>query len=1585
MSNPYRDINLREFYQNIEGLEAPETQVKQSSPYMTATDALKSASRPGPTKEVAAMIGQPKATLRAMTDEEIRQSELSAQRNVFQKLWHGDPYLALPSLKNALLNGVAEAPSRTVEEIKKTAEMLAEGPQGLEQVSLGFAESFRKEVLTPAALSATSRFLPAGSKIQEDTVESLLGAPGYETPQGKIIPKFAEIVGPIAVVKATAGLVGTVMRTTGVGAHLLSQYPKVSVALSYTTAGTALGQAGLPLDAIMEERARIFTSDLVSWGTFAVGMGAKPVQQWLPIIFSGQYAGARIKGAEPTEAFNQALLTTAVMSIFKITEYHGAKKLQAQKDKLLNINRQEALRSLGINKPIDQVSQGELKSAYRRMAHLYHPDKPTSLDPTGKQFIELQRLYKILTENPVQVERDIWQEISQLYRELTSPQARGAALATIENMPLGLSINDINKQRAIRIVKTGDVKAQADIAKAYSEKLFTGAIALGEWTETIKEVFPYLKDNDIQEIVGTVEKFANEDLPLGEKLGLFADYMESKITKTAPITKESDALIKEAKKYKSAEEFIETQTVVYRGMRSPIDATGGYEVGKFVTLSKENAQRYAKKEGAEVREFVIPKDLKTLVYETPEADKLTREFLETLGEERGGIKRGAEISEDNKMLLFTGEAEQAWVDFLRKKGYEATSYRNISAGLKEPAKELHIFDPAQIKTKAQLADIWERATATPPGIPGVRGLRRVGLGKEPSKLIAKKPETLLKERIKNYARGFREGRAFTKKEIKAAQKDLTSLIQDSGLEAADKAKFIPTIKNIQTEEQFAKALESISRRIRTLERESTNRAIRAKIKQELKTTKPTRVGYQMVGKYDYKTNKFFDQLRKYHSLKQSDALSEMLSQPPAEEMTESDRILQRMLSLRANGAAASSAIHKKVLEDIQKLKVAGQQAKSEEDLMKAINKQEAVRQLRTAILTRKGNAKNILTKAENLYRLGFANIDSLIQSIVGQDIASKYEVQLAQDAQHTASYFATKTLKAGSARDLGVSVKSFPKKLHDMAQEEFEIIDKNGVVTQLSRLDLIDIYNSVKNPIQRARYHNAFGIEQVDLLLTNLTQREMLMADRLQRFVQSYRSIYNQRSIDLRGRDMGVVENYWVSTAEREIDVFDDYTTQGNTPSAIKMRAKSEQIVPRPTNAWVKAIMHMELGEHVKYISPIYDQLKRDFANKNVRQAIKDKYGKEVYNSLNKHIERLSINYRVEELDAFSGIFNAGLNNWVKAKLVSPSVFVRQIVTFFNYMENMPVGVWHAGFAEGLLHPKKTFDFMWKNAPFLEARFNQGYSEALRDALNSADKFMVGKESLTRGVTAMTRTGDIGAIIYGGYPKVIYEIKKHGDIARAFRVFERETLNAQQSGLTSSRSHIQNSSNPAARLVMRFKNTQTQYLRKIVDSMIAYRNKEIPASHLAKTFYIYGILNVLLYSLAGSLTKEGFKAVGRGVRGERQEIDVTEVVEDIVENLAVNPFQAIPLLDDVSRFVYRTATEKQTYGVLQTPMVDEVVSAIERMGRKSIEDVTLWEWLEFVSILQEPATGLPTQALLRHYRYLTTPPKRKLIRTPAYR
>ena len=816
--------------------------------------------------------------------------------------------------------------------------------------------------------------------------------------------------------------------------------------------------------------------------------------------------------------------------------------------------------------------------------------------------------------------------------------------------------------------------------------------------------------------------------------------------------------------------------------------------------------------------------------------------------------------------------------------------------------------------------------------------------------------SLLKKKLVAIKQGIRIGQIQTKEDVKEQQKKVEAVLTESDLTKEDKSKFIKTIIRVQTPEQFDRELPKLITRINKLVIAHESRVLRAMIDKQLKTSKPVKSGKFRKGRYDYETNKHFTALRSFQTLKQDDA--QALLDNMGEVTTEIEKMISRFLSLKANGAAASIEIHKRVLQDILTAKIAGQQAETEASFEKMLDRQIDIDRVLEAVDETKGDKNSILNKISGGFIRGFGNLDSHLNAIAGEDVRSDFSPELAENNRETAKHFKSQEILARSAEILGLkSWKEVQNKLIDMASDKFRLVDFQGEEHEISRMELIDIYNSIKNDDIKTRYGNSFGTEtdphgQIDGLLEHLTEPEKRLADYWQVVAQSYYPVLNERHIEQFGMDLGQVDNYWMATSEKMVNIYDDLKSKSETPTARKERARG-RVIPRPGNAYYKLQGHIAQAEHEQHLSRQFAQLKRLFSDRQVTKRIKEKYGDKVYKSLMDRIEDVSLNQQLEHLDAITDMWGKALNNWVLAKVaLSPSVFIKQLLSVGNYMEQMPVKDWAAGFIEGVSNPKETMDWMWKNVPYLEARFQRGNSEAVMRAVDEAGKMAKYKDDWAKAMSSLVRGGDIMAIVYGGYPLMKAELAKHGDMQRAVDVFVKATLGSQQSGLASSRSGLQNSKNSFTRLFMAFKNTPSQYLRKMGDAVISYANGDMSIEQLRKVLTIYAVIQPALYGAASTVIS------GLLYGGD----DDDDIGGDILAAIFQNPFNAVPLLDDVMQTSIGLARGKGLYKVFSTPILDDIEDAFRISQKKNI---SFFDVIEVIGTFAELKTAAPIKLYAR--------------------
>jgi len=96
-------------------------------------------------------------------------------------------------------------------------------------------------------------------------------------------------------------------------------------------------------------------------------------------------------------------------------------------------------------------------------------------------------------------------------------------------------------------------------------------------------------------------------------------------------------------------------------------------------------------------------------------------------------------------------------------------------------------------------------------------------------MITKRETTLLKDRIKATEQGIKEGRLKTKQEIESIQNEVIDAIEQADLPLDERAKFIRTIKNVQTRADLARTFPDIAKRLQ----ESKTKQVRQEIINEL--------------------------------------------------------------------------------------------------------------------------------------------------------------------------------------------------------------------------------------------------------------------------------------------------------------------------------------------------------------------------------------------------------------------------------------------------------------------------------------------------------------------------------------------------------------------------------------------------------------------------------------------------------------------------------------------------------------------------------------------------------------------------------
>lgn len=818
----------------------------------------------------------------------------------------------------------------------------------------------------------------------------------------------------------------------------------------------------------------------------------------------------------------------------------------------------------------------------------------------------------------------------------------------------------------------------------------------------------------------------------------------------------------------------------------------------------------------------------------------------------------------------------------------------------------------------------------------------------------------IKSRLKRIDSDYRKilNKSLTnqRKDIAQKQTDVINYIKEQPISNEHKFRLINEVKKANKETAYENAIKEVKRRAEGYYEQEQKKILASQIKKEIRKSKPSKVTQQ---RYDYETNKLFQALREYNKFNQEQA-SEELNKFIDEEMSNVDLIKMRFLNYKANGMSSSTQLMEKVLDDILQAKRLGTMLKDQAEMEAKINKEELKQEAIAAIQANTADKDKFKTKFTNLYRRGFTNLYSMINSISSRKLAERFEMETVLNDADVTYYRHTDTFTKKAMDIFGVKSRGdLLNKFADMGEVIDTIYAENGNRYDLTKLDIVDIYNAIKNEKTRANYLAAYGEEQVMRVLNLLNQQERFFADAMMEDINSLYPETNKVYVETYGMDLKKVENYWPATSDRikETDLLGDFYAQQETPSFYKERVKG-RVTPLPKNAWEKYLKHVNESIYMVKVARKYKELSDTFKSSRVRNQIENKYGKAVYNELMEQINSISLNSKSASLNYVESAFGSMLNNFVVAKIaVAPTVFAGQLTSITNYSEEVNTVDYYKNFVYGLSHPKEVISFMKKHAgDFLETRYKGGYSEALTHVQREAEqankrKFKIlsdkAKYNVTNALTSFVRVGDLGAIMFGGYAEIQSNLKSGMSLEDAIKKFEFDTLRSQQSSNAASLSSFQKSTG-FSRILLAFKNTQHQYFRKIVDSIIQYQRGEINATQCAKTILNYAVIQGSLYIIAKNAVKAAMGLTD----------DDDELTDGLLEQLVVGNLDAIPFLSDIAHYAYKRASGEFAGSLLSMPGLDDIERAIMKLYK---EDKTIYDWVDVIAPLIEGTTATPVK------------------------
>lgn len=819
---------------------------------------------------------------------------------------------------------------------------------------------------------------------------------------------------------------------------------------------------------------------------------------------------------------------------------------------------------------------------------------------------------------------------------------------------------------------------------------------------------------------------------------------------------------------------------------------------------------------------------------------------------------------------------------------------------------------------------------------------------------------------------------------RAAQKQMIVDLNFSSTVEEIRESVLNVIEDLQDEiklvkEQLRNPRKPIVRKDKTIppgknateeEKNNYKKYMRRQINKLLKQALPRKQNQQKFSKFDVQTQRFFTDLEKYNKMTIEAAQEELYNRATSIIDDEGvgldnfEKMKNMFLSYKANKINQNSVeFYKQLYDNLQEINVFGRNAKDIENTLKKEQIQQDINNLVVNIEDNKSKNKGAAF-AKKWYVLGLGNWWSTINAIAGKKQADKDSMEKNDIINFTEEGELGDDLKTKCAAawgfknttDLDMTV--YKSLNEEYTYEELDPASNTRNAVKLNKLQLMHCYIDMKNTVGRERIVRAYGNEQIADMMNKLTIQDKKCCDALQKTIADLYPKINKVYLRMYGLDMPQAENYFPFTPERiqgPMDLMKDNIGAASSPGFIKARVQSNLPLMNFGNPFQIALNHIAKVVHFVNFQEKLADLNKVYKATIVKRHITNAYGETVYKYIVQLLDNEKFQNVTKTIDAASSIGDYLTNNYVLTKIaVKPSIMVKQWVSCINYAEDMSTVKWFEGFLKGLSHPKKTIDFMMKNSRYCKQRFAKGgQTEALLKAMEGGSVTIAKVKTFKGMLSWMTRVGDIGAIIFGGYPYVMDQMSKGVPLETAIENFEKATIRSQQASMPSTLSNWQyrGMNNWLLRALFAFANTANQYSRKTGDTIYMYIHGDIDKKQLAKNLTLYGVLNPLMYTSLTSL------AILSGLVSG----DWDDLKDDIVMSLMqCSNMLSIPIIGQGYNYAVQRVILDTRMPQKEIPLLAEIMDIIDTLKKQEIETK---DWLTIIDDAASLMFGVPVKTL----------------------
>lgn len=608
--------------------------------------------------------------------------------------------------------------------------------------------------------------------------------------------------------------------------------------------------------------------------------------------------------------------------------------------------------------------------------------------------------------------------------------------------------------------------------------------------------------------------------------------------------------------------------------------------------------------------------------------------------------------------------------------------------------------------------------------------------------------------------------------------------------------------------------------------------------------------------------------------------------------------------------------------------------------------------------------------------------------------------------------------------DIAIDLEAYEKakKEYEANKTEENKAELETTTFRFSPMEMAYLIYQYKDPANKAGFETKFG-EQYERIMY---QMEQLMEEKHSKTMalgewmrsEAYPSLYNRYNKTYKKvyRVDMPWNQYYIGPIRREnqevqdidlLAVGADSWQNTAAPASTKVRMQNKKALATE-NLLESFVSYQEKMNWFAAYAPTVNRVNKLIANPRLRKIIEINYPEGTYAAVNGMLKKIA-SKGINKLSQGDIFFNKATSLFVVGRLgVNPTIFLKQLVSFPTYMNEIGLRNWAANALMGAPQMISLAKEISENSVYIQDRYGKNIIRSLENYKNSkSSDFTLEKskiftnpyQRLLNAQMFLVKAGDKGAILIGGLPVYLYhknQYKKSNPgateqqaIDYAIKRFEKATRSTQQSTDLQNRDYYQDGG-VLARTFNMFKTSIIQYLRKeILYARNMYKilrsfgkeGRGTIGQNLRGLLVYHTVLPVLFQYLANGLPgvlapwdeEDGEDLTRAAIMGNINALffigDVIQILGDIyykkpwakkITNLPLLE-QINGVIDKVSRFTSTTNDEKASELLFE--LMYEDIPGVAGLNTKS-----MIRWFNNIKTLVNESTD-PKEALLRLFNF----------------